>query len=287
MWSAMIRIARVTFGVGAVRVPGELLGEPDQGREGVGVEDRVDALLDHRHPLEPEPRVDVALRQFGQRAVLVQLVGHEDVVPVLEEAVRVVAGAQVVGAELRAAVDVHLRARAAGARRALPARSSRSAGRSTIRSSGTPISRQIWIASVSGPSPSSSSPSNTVTQISSGSKPKPVERELPAVAHRLGLEVVADGEVAEHLEEGQVALGRPDNLDVDRSESALRGGQPPARRLLATLEVGFELLHPGDREQGRGVVRRRHQRRRTAPAGARAPRRRTRTSRGSRRTSLR
>ncbi len=46
-------------------------------------------------------------------------------------------------------------------------------GRLTIRSSGTPIRRQISIDSSSGPSPSSSSPANTVTQISSGSKPKP------------------------------------------------------------------------------------------------------------------
>ena len=46
-------------------------------------------------------------------------------------------------------------------------------GSRTIRSSGTPICRQISIASVSGPSPSRSSPSKTVTQIRSGSKPKP------------------------------------------------------------------------------------------------------------------
>ena len=46
-------------------------------------------------------------------------------------------------------------------------------GRRMIRSSGTPIRRQISIASVSGPSPSSSSPANTVTQIRSGAKPKP------------------------------------------------------------------------------------------------------------------
>ena len=105
-------------GVGSVRGPGELLGERDQGRERVGVEDRVDALLDHPHPLEPEASVDVALREVGQRAVLAQLVGHHHVVPVLEEAIGVVARPQVVGTELRPAVDVHLRARPAGAGRA-------------------------------------------------------------------------------------------------------------------------------------------------------------------------
>ncbi len=46
-------------------------------------------------------------------------------------------------------------------------------GHRTIRSRGTPISSQMSIASWSGPRPSSSSPSNTVTQMSSGLNPKP------------------------------------------------------------------------------------------------------------------
>ena len=53
-------------------------------------------------------------------------------------------------------------------------------GSCTIRSSGTPTWRQISIASSSGPRPSSSSPSKTVTQIRSGSKPKPsIESSQP------------------------------------------------------------------------------------------------------------
>ena len=42
-----------------------------------------------------------------------------------------------------------------------------------MRSSGTPTAFQIAIASSSGPRPSSSSPPKTVTQIRSGSIPKP------------------------------------------------------------------------------------------------------------------
>ena len=42
-----------------------------------------------------------------------------------------------------------------------------------MRSSGTPTERQHSIAWSSGPSPSSSSPPKTVTQICSGAKPKP------------------------------------------------------------------------------------------------------------------
>ena len=42
-----------------------------------------------------------------------------------------------------------------------------------MRSRGTPMLVQQSIASSSGPSPSSSSPPNTVTQMRSGSRPNP------------------------------------------------------------------------------------------------------------------
>ena len=60
-------------------------------------------------------------------------------------------------------------------------------GSRTIRSSGTPVCFQSSIASSSGPRPSSSSPPNTVAQISSGSKPKPsIESSQPnSIASRL------------------------------------------------------------------------------------------------------
>ena len=54
--------------------------------------------------------------QVGQRSVLVQLVGGEDEVPVLEVAIAVVAGTLVGAAPVGTAIDVELRARAAGAR---------------------------------------------------------------------------------------------------------------------------------------------------------------------------
>ena len=125
-----------------------------------------------------------------------------------------------------------------------------------------PIARQNSIASSSGPSPSSSSPPKTVIQICSGSSPKPCGRQLPGELGRALLEVVADREVAEHLEEGQVALGGADVLDVDRAEALLAGGQPPRRRLLLAAEVGLERLHARGGEQHRRVVDRRHERRR-------------------------
>jgi hypothetical protein len=101
-----------------VAAAGELFGEVDQRPHVVGLEDRGDVLEDRRNPVEAHAGVDVLHRQLGQGSVLGQVVAHEDVVPELEEAVRVVAGSLALGAELRSAVEVELRAGAAGAGRA-------------------------------------------------------------------------------------------------------------------------------------------------------------------------
>ena len=77
-----------------------LLGEFDQRTEQVGLVDRRDVLEDRRHALEAHSGIDVLRRERRQRAVLAQVVGHEDVVPVLEEAVAVVAGPVVGSAEV-------------------------------------------------------------------------------------------------------------------------------------------------------------------------------------------
>ena len=50
-------------------------------------------------------------------------------------------------------------------------------------------------------------------------------RELVGHLHRARLEVVAEREVAHHLEERHVALGRADHVDVDGAEAALHRRQ--------------------------------------------------------------
>ena len=135
-----------------------------------------------------------------------QLVGREDVVPVLEVAIAVIAGALVRRRPNRGRGRCRSPSTGRRGRWRPPARSSPSAAGRTIRSSGTPSACQISIASSSGPRPSSSSPSKTVTQIRSGSKPKPSSESSQRERDGVLLEVVAEAEVAEHLEEGQVAL---------------------------------------------------------------------------------
>ena len=162
------------------------------------------------------------------------------------------------------AVEVELAARPARARSGRPARSCRSRPSGTIRSRGTPTDSQASIASWSGPRPSASSPSKTVTQIDSGVEAEAVEREVPRELDGALLEVVADREVAEHLEEREVPVGAADVVDVDRAEALLRGRQPRRRRLLGAEEVGLERMHArADQQRGRIVAR--DERRRRQP----------------------
>ena len=95
-----------------------------------------------------------------------------------------------------------------------------------------------------------------------GLEPEVLERELPRELDGALLEVVAEREVAEHLEEGQVAGGEADLLDVRRAKAALAGREAVVRRLLQALEVGLERVHPRGGEQDRRVVGRGHERRR-------------------------
>ena len=119
---------RALVGLGAR----QLAPERHERRERVGLEDRVDALLDDRHPLQAEARVDVARRQRREALAAVgvrrQVVLREDEVPVLQEALVLAAGQVVGGAPVQAAIDVQLAARPARPARARPARSSPSAG---------------------------------------------------------------------------------------------------------------------------------------------------------------
>ena len=115
-------------------------------------------------------------------------------------------GQVVLLAELEPAVDVQLAARAARAGRAGLPEVLLAGAAATIRSRGTPTDSHASIASSSGPRPSSSSPSKTVIQIFSGSIPKPSVESFQANSDGALLEVVADREVAEHLEERQVPV---------------------------------------------------------------------------------
>ena len=101
-----------------------------------------------------------------------------------------------------------------------------------------------------------------------GVEPEQVGDHVPGHRDGLGLEVVAEAEVAEHLEEAEVAGVAADLLEVGvlaaGPHALLHGGGPGERRLLLAEEVGLERHHARHREEQVGVVRdeagRRHDR---------------------------
>jgi hypothetical protein len=242
----------------------QLLAELDQRPEQVRLVHGRDALENARHALDAQAGVDVLRGQLGQRAVRLEVVLHEDEVPELEEALGVVARPVGVGPEVRSAVEVELRAGAAGTGRAgLPEVVVDPEQHDALvgDAQGAPVLDRLAVGS---------EPQLLVTaedgdpDVVEG-EPEPVllrggevERELAG----LPLEVVADREVPEHLEERQVPERRADDLDVNGAEGLLTGGQPPARRLLLAAEVRLEGLHARSGEQHRGVIGAGNERRR-------------------------
>jgi len=247
----------------------QLLAEIDERPELVRLEHGGNVLEDRGHPLQPQPRVDVSLRERLERAVLVQRVLHEDEIPVLQEALRVIAGAIVLGAENRAAIYVELGARSAGTDRArLPeVLRAREAHDALVRHAHrAPALDRLLVRTQAQLRIALEHRDPDVLRV----EPEAVQGQLPRMFDGALLEVVAEREVAQHLEEGQVPCGGPDLVDVGRAEALLARGQAWVRRRLLTQEVRLEGLHAGRREEHRGVVRNRDQRaRRHAPVVAR------------------
>ena len=83
--------------------------------------------------------------------------------------------------------------------------------------------------------------------------------ELPRPLDRVGLEVVAEAEVAQHLEEREVPVGAADVVEVvvlaAGAHALLDRGGAGVRRVLVAHEVGLERDHARVGEQERVVVR--------------------------------
>ena len=154
----------------------------------------------------PAPGVDVAGGQVDQRAVGLAVVLHEHQVPDLEVALGAAVQRPAARPRTRALVVVDLRARAAGAG-ASPISQKLSSPMRWMRSAGTPDlvppdGLGLVVVDVDGdPQPVAVEPEH-------------LGEQLPGQGDGLLLEVVAEAEVAQHLEEGEVAGGVADVLDV-------------------------------------------------------------------------
>jgi hypothetical protein len=236
----------VGLGVGAVAAAGGRLGHGQDAAQDVGFEHRVFALEEGQDALQTGAGVDIALGQVAERPVLRPVVLHEHQVPELDVAFLAAAGRAAGRAEVGTPVVVQLRARPAGA-------------------GGAHGPEVVGLTPALDPLPGHADgvgphldrlvvgfehrhPDALRVELEDGGG------QLPGEGDGLLLEVVAEREVAQHLEERQVPGRRADDVDVGGAEALLDGRGPrPGRRLLPQ-HVRLELHHARRGEQERGVV---------------------------------
>ena len=215
----------------------------------------MNALEQRGAALDTETGVDVLLGQRRQTSVVVELELHEDEVPELEEAIAFAPRRAIrpLTAVLRAAVVVELRAGPArpGRPRLPEVLGARQAPDPIGRDADPkpPVDGHLVLAEAELRVAREDRRPETL-----GGEAEMLENELPCEVDRAVLEVVAEREVAEHLEERAMPGSEPDRVDVGRPKDLLHGRQPWAGRLLEPSEVGLQRLHPGGREQDRRIV---------------------------------
>ena len=231
----------------------ELDAGRDQVAEEVGLVVVVGALHDRGDALEPHAGVDRGARQVDPlvRRDLLEL--HEHQVPDLDEAVAVLIGApRRPAGYVRAVIVEDLRAGAAGAGLAH--------GPEVVRGRNP---QDALLGQAGDPAPE---PVRLVV-LGEDRDQQAVFRQAvvlrdqpPGELDRALLEVVAEGEVAEHLEEGVVARGVADIVEVvvlaARAHALLRGGGALVGPGLGAGEDVLELHHAGVGEHQRRVVAR-------------------------------
>ena len=234
-------VGRGVVAVGAAR---EALANADERGQDVAVVVGALVLHDGRDALEAHAGVNVAVRQVGKRAVLLAVVLREYEVPELEVAVAVIAGR--LALELRALVEVDLGAGAAGAG---------GAGSPEVvvgaEAADVLVGHAVGMPELDG----------LVIVLEDGHVETVLGKaevllggdELPRPRDGVGLGVAAEREVAEHLEEREVARVA-DVVDVVGAQALLAGARADLGHGLDALVVLLELVHARVREQKRRVV---------------------------------
>ena len=78
-------------------------------------------------------------------------------------------------------------------------------------------------------------------------------QEFPGPVDRVALEIIAEAEIAQHLEK-RVVIGRAaDVVDIAGAEAFLAGRGPGELQLALAQEMVLELVHAGGREQHGGI----------------------------------
>ena len=85
-----------------------------------------------------------------------------------------------------------------------------------------------------------------------------LQQQLPRPVDRLALEVVAEAEVAQHLEERLVERRLAHILDVASADALLASRRAAEARVAQTHELALELVHPRRCEKHRRIIRHQH-----------------------------
>ena len=202
-------------------VPERGSGGIDQVTEQIGLEHALDALQDAGHALQPHAGVDRGTRQRHALLLRHLLELHEDEVPEFEEAVAVLLRAARRSApDVLAAVDEDLRARAArtGIAHRPEIVRGRDADDAVVGEARDllPETERLVVVVVDG--------DEQLVLL----QPEFLGDQVPGELDRALLEVVAEREIAEHLEEGEMARGVADIVEVvvlaAGAHAFLRGG---------------------------------------------------------------
>ncbi len=223
--------------------------------DGIDVEQGVHILAHDGKALEAHARVDVLLLELGvmSLAVVVELGEHD--VPDLDIAVAVAADgtARLAAAVFLAAVIVDLGAWAARAGAVLPEIVLFAELEDAVLGDaylvapdgkGLVIGRRGLVARKNG----------RIEPVRVEPDPLGRGEELPGPVYGLPFEIVAEREIAEHLEESAVARGVADVLDITGADALLAGGDSVARGLLLAGEPRLHGSHAGVYQQQRRVV---------------------------------
>ena len=217
--------------------------------DGVHIEQRVYILADNCQTLQAHAGVDVLLSQLGVVAVAVVVELGEHVVPHFHVPVAVAANgaAFLAAAVLFAPVIVDFRARAAGAGAVFPEVVGLAEAENLLRRHAhflVPDLEGFVVIFVDGRIQAVLVQANHLGQ------------KLPAPGDGFPLEVVTEGEVAQHFEIGAVTGSFTDVFDIAGTDALLASADPMTGRLHLAGEVGLHRRHAGvNQQQGRIVLR--------------------------------
>ena len=239
----------------AVARAGDLRDLVGDVHHGVDIKEGVNVLAHNGKTLKAHAGVDVLLLELGVVVVAVVVELGEDDVPDLHIAVAVAAdgAAGLAAAVLFAAVVVNFRAGAARTGAMLPEVVLLAELEDAVLGDTdllVPDAERLVVGGcglVAGEN-------RGIQAVRVEADPLGARQEFPRPVDGLGLEIVAEREVAEHFKVRAVARGVADVLDVAGADALLAGGHAVARRLLLTGEEGLHRRHAGVDEQQRRVV---------------------------------